>query len=890
MPLPTISLILWSNVVNQKITFGLYLDGQRTAHPENVMGSAIVGPSGFLEILETHLGLLAERPAEASRTVQYRECLEKCDGEDRFYHRSFAADPLGTAATLLKWRDDWVLHGWNGTAADDTPPRIVDMAAVEKLANETVDAGISQRVAAVAKALEHLNPPIDSVCLVDGIELFPSLWQKVLSFFTIQFAADPVPNGSGFLRQMQDALLAAEAGKPYEKLTWQDDGSVLVVRAETRSLAAQWVATSLEDESPALIVCEKDGDQLDAYLSAANLPRQGFKESSAFRPALQVLPLALELLWDPLNVYALVQFVTHSVCPIRRAARQLIAEKVADAPGITGERWEKTLDKIDEKVGEELKAEAREEVATWIGHQRYALADGAPITAVIARVAKLTEFFRKRVGDDDGTRSSAFMAGLSQCKACQHTLAVLLAQGQQMIGARQLQKVVIQSTSNGSANSLWPEQVGAKLSATTPGAVIEPVEKVIWWQMQIPALPGSAPWSNAEINALESAGATLPDASSRLSQTAKTWLRPLLAAQNQLVLVLPPAGSEVHPLWQMVCAVVHDVPVSMLEQSLTDGGKGMTRQPYRPLPMARRWWQLPDDVAVPLRKKESFTSLEKFLFNPYQWLLQYPAKLQPSRLLASGSDLRMMGNLAHGLVERFYLSADALEMDDAAFGTWFDAAFESIVDEEGAHLRMSGRKADLESFRFRLGRAVNALRTHLNAASVTEVLPEEPLEGHFPGGEIGGPTDLLLRTDNGNTAIVDMKWGGRKKYGDKLKNNHHLQLAIYAELQHQSTGQWPSVAYFIFDDARMIAPDNTTFENATVMPSTSGENTAQLYQRFIETWRWRASQVASGEFEVVLAGIPEGEGAEPPLEGLTAEILSEAYNDYRYLAGWGCKS
>jgi hypothetical protein len=459
-----------------------------------------------------------------------------------------------------------------------------------------------------------------------------------------------------------------------------------------------------------------------------------------------------------------------------------------------------------------------------------------------------------------------------------------------MIGARQLQKVVIQSTANGSANPLWPAQVGAKLSATNPAAVIEPVQKVIWWQMQMPVLPGASPWSEAEVRALEAAGAALPDATFLLSRTARAWLRPVLAAQSQLVLVLPPPGSEVHPLWQMICAVVDDVPVSMLEQSLTNGGEAMSRQAYRPLPQAKRWWKLPEDITVALREKESFTSLEKFLFNPYQWLLQYPAKLQSSRLLTSGNDFRLKGLLAHGLVERFYLSPDALRMDDAAFNAWFENAFESIVDEEGAHLRMSGRKADLESFRFRLGRAVNALRGHLNKANVAEVLPEENLAGHFPGGELGGPTDLLLRTENGHTAIVDMKWGGRKKYGEKLKNNQHLQLAIYAELQRQSSGQFPGVAYFIFDDAQMMAPDNTTFEGARVIPAANGENTAQLYQRFLESWHWRARQMEGGAFEVVLEVIPAEDDDEIPVNGLAQETLNEAYNDYRSLAGWGSKS
>ena len=40
----------------QRITFGLYLDGQRGAPPSDSVGEAVVGPLGLLGILETQLG------------------------------------------------------------------------------------------------------------------------------------------------------------------------------------------------------------------------------------------------------------------------------------------------------------------------------------------------------------------------------------------------------------------------------------------------------------------------------------------------------------------------------------------------------------------------------------------------------------------------------------------------------------------------------------------------------------------------------------------------------------------------------------------------------------------------------------------------------------------
>ena len=70
----------------------------------------------------------------AERIVQYQDCLRRFDSEQRFYHRSFAVDALGTAATLLSWCDLWHLHGWStgaGTALAASPSRRMrDMAAL----------------------------------------------------------------------------------------------------------------------------------------------------------------------------------------------------------------------------------------------------------------------------------------------------------------------------------------------------------------------------------------------------------------------------------------------------------------------------------------------------------------------------------------------------------------------------------------------------------------------------------------------------------------------------------------------------------------------------------------------------------------------------------------
>lgn len=874
-------------VAGQLITFGLALDGQRTTQPGNTLGESVVGPLGFLNILETQLGLLALHPSQAERIVQYRDCLAQCDSATRFYHRSFETDPLGTAACLLDWRDQWYVHGWSGGIGNDAPARLRDMTSVEALASASVAPGIGQRLIAVSEQLRIRKADISEVRVVDAIDSFPKRWRAVLAQLPVTVFKLPDGQGRGFLGRLQGALQAAAAGRPSERINWQDDGSVIVVQAETRALAAHWLVPLLDDARPTLLVSGADGARLDATFAAAGRPRQGLKEASAFRPALQILPLALELLWDPLNYYALVQFLTHPICPVPGYARRKLAEKVADAPGIGGAYWQKVLADIETHYGAERFPGVREAIAAWVEHPRFPVADGVPLDAVIVRVEQLADFFRVRLGETDVARQASFHAGFSQSRACLDSLQGLRQQGAERIRPRQLQKLVSQATANGSDNPLWPAEVGAQLAATHPGAAVEPVARVIWWQLAMPQLPGSDPWSAGELRALRAVGVDLPEASARLDQLAEDWLRPALAAREQLILVLPPPGAEVHPLWQMIAAVAKDPQVTKLEGLLANGGEAMAKVTPVPLPPARRWWQLPEDVAVALRDKESFSSLELMLFNPYHWLLRYPAKLRSSRIAKLGGDFRMLGNLAHGLVERFFQHPDALAMSEGEFDGWFAGAFAQIVDEEGALLRTPGRGADLENFRYRLQRSMQALREHIARAGIVGVVPEQELSGHFPGGELGGPADLVMKNAKGEHAIVDMKWSGSKKFPEKLKKNRHLQLAIYAELLRQQGGAWPSVAYYILDRAELFAPDERTFPDAKTVASANGENTAQLWQRFLATWRWRVAQIGAGQFEVVMDDIPATEESSPPEDAMEIETLNAAYNDYRSLAGWG---
>jgi hypothetical protein len=120
-----------------KIRFGLNLDGQRGWHIGNSLNEITVGGGGLLGILEPQLGLISDSVPQSRRVVQYLECLKSYDNPKRFYHRSLEADELGTASTLLSWRDQWHLHGWGGEKPLSSG-RLQDMADIEHVAQGKV--------------------------------------------------------------------------------------------------------------------------------------------------------------------------------------------------------------------------------------------------------------------------------------------------------------------------------------------------------------------------------------------------------------------------------------------------------------------------------------------------------------------------------------------------------------------------------------------------------------------------------------------------------------------------------------------------------------------------------------------------------------------------------
>ena len=410
-----------------KLTFGLQLDDLTLPRIETPLGgSVIAGPRRLLSILETHLGLTGHPDnMDYLRIEQFRQALISMQQKDHqstgklFYARSFEADPFATAAELLSRRDELLLSGWDFSAQPDTPPRLKTLAAIAaifqtKAAAEentfTLSPGFADRFCNVLERMKLQGHPFTHVWLNEPFELLPCHFQRLFSLIH-STAARPtlMPVVSQNKNQKRSGAEQTDLekfqhrimGQTTDKQSLAVDGSLLLLWAKRSTEAAAYLAQLLRLNPgfrPCCLIPEKNRT-LDMALIKEGLPSLGILSASLARPALQILKLAPTFLWQPIDPFKILEFVSLAIKPLPDELATEIARQVAQAPGLQGERWyamtNRYFPELEEKEPPAVVAEQRRQYAFWFERQRYQIDRTVPKREVVQVYDYLREWAYK---------------------------------------------------------------------------------------------------------------------------------------------------------------------------------------------------------------------------------------------------------------------------------------------------------------------------------------------------------------------------------------------------------------------------------------------------------------------------------------------------------------
>lgn len=912
------------------IHFGLHLDGMQPAPPATQAGILTAGPQRLLKELEQQLGLplAAARPGEA--LLAYRSCLEDLDTPSRFYHASFGVDSLGVARTLLRWRAAWYEAGWHGDFKGPVSHRLADLADVERLAQQRVPLCAGQRVQRISAALEQgLRTQIERIVLHDELEALPAVWQSLLKQFDYSIAEGvaPAPRAEPDtdLFKLQEILsnVAARPGTvaaPLRRARLRGDSSLIVLRGVSRDLSAQALGEHLRaidapDET--VLIAEHDGIIVDNALERVGLPRAGFQHYSRFRAVTQVLKLALSLVWKPLGPRALLQFLLHPVGPLPLQVRSALAEAVAAEPGVGGRTWQSALDRIAErereradgdeastqKEAEKRIAALREEVAWWLEGERYAPDEGAPVQVLIERAQRCTSWLVRRSSMLTGSERDLYAAAIAQSEALIDALARLAERGAERVPRLMLERLVDEVTGHSPDPSTFAE-AGRVRATDAPETITRAWDTVIWWDLAPHTQRIDYPWSEAELAELKAEGVALLPVEDVIAQRNRAWTRPVLNARKRLILAVHESDEGRHPLWSRIVSVAEGFNELRVEDALLGGENALAAldvslEPLeqRALPEKRRWWRLPPEVRIPRRESESYSSLQKLVYSPHEWVLQYAARLAPGRAANIAGDALLYGNLAHRLFEAYFERFPDGRLDehsaerDADLRQWLARELPALVEREAAVLDEPGMGVTRERVLATIEHALYALLLHFKQAGIVRVISERPHDVPFETGagtlRLRGSIDLLLEDAHGREIVLDVKWGGAERRGREIAENRALQLAAYAYMRSRETGdRWPPQGYFIVTTGDIIASDTRVFPNAIPFPPDEPLTSRQLWERLGRTYDWRMAQLDAGAIEINAAGTEPEPLFEPPEEGLETDAAPNRYDEFASLLGW----
>jgi len=842
------------------ITFGLSLDARQGPSPDNSFNAPLLGRMGFLSLLETYLGLAQPEVAAAQQVTLYLGQLQQHDHGNRFYSASLRTDSVGTAARLLAWREEWLLGGWQGDAQAGQPARLQDLAAVEATAAAVLPPGEATRLARVEQVLKATGPgPITGVTLVDPLDEFPLLWRRVLACLPAVRVQLPMPQGSGALRALQEKALRVMAGQePPSELPPATDGSVQLVRALTATTAERWLSAHTAAQSAdRLVLAEERGDSLDASLRVSGGVNCGFEEPSALRPALQALGLALEMCWAPLDIHRLLDFLSHPVGPFSRRARARLAAAVAEQPGIGGSAWQAVKTQLGAEDGG---ADLVQAIEFWLEGERWQRQQGAPVQAVLARVGRLQDVLRRRLSGE-AADAATFAPAYRQCTAVFDSLSEMARQGVATLLPRDIEQLLAQATPAGAGNPHAAAQVGCLRSARSAAACIEPADELIWWMPASPVLTRPLPWSPAEVQALQALGVQLRDPAQQLKALSLQWLRPLLAARQRFVLVLPPPGHEVHPLRQLLQLLDPSLESAAIDLEASAAALrhvGLCqRVPDQPLPQVGPQIMLPQGVNLADHQRpQSYTTLNDLFNAPALYALKRLARLKPAATLAAEEDNRLLGILAHRVIEKLFDQPDALRWPDDQALAWFHGQLDELLRTEGAVLLMQGAGMSLQHFQRCCERAITRLLGHLRAAGAVQVQTEVEFTGTLQAQPqpvpLTGKIDLLVTLPGDRQVALDMKWGSERRHAQMLQEGAPLQLALYANLIEQQTGRAPvALGYFILGSGALYISQPGVFPQAQLKQAPTDQTVTHRLDEARATWKWRTGQLADGQIDVV---------------------------------------
>lgn len=794
------------------VEFGWFLDRAPWAFAHPGLNRVRVGRKGFTSLLLTRLGLTRPDTTHADRVGQYLQRLLSIDSKDKWFHSSLAVDPWFTASELLAARDDAVSNGWSGVLPEDAmpganvSPLLQTLAAVEAASGDLSPALADDIRDLPAALLSPLPLGIDHVILQHAESGFPKIWQDIFMLL----------RGRGILVSEK----AVSGAQP----------QLHVLTAETEWEAAENVARWLAcgDNTKTAVVCSDHTSVLDHHLADRGLPRLGVGASSSWRANDQVIPLFFEVIWGPINVRLLAEFLALPGTPVKQRAAGHLLEALKNAPGVGSEVWREALKKIadDEDLGPSWASDLDQ------------LFNSCLIDGDMAPGAVLME------------KAAWLLARLRRLSKVKPELQATAEQLQQIIGllssvpevSRRDVRRIVSSVITPKSSSIVAQEASPWMRLAHLSELSDDVDDVLWWGFKNASVSSGRRWEAHDVATLEKVGIRLPAPEDAAALAIQQSLASATHCRNLVLIEVEQAHGARMEGQGLLEALVSAQPTTNPEDAakpLTERVSVLRSTPDQLVTadglwhFARRSAQL---VAAPqlsptppaaiydvganssLRPDQlSFSQLTKLLGCSFAWVLEKKSNVHSTDAALIPADNTLLGIFSHRVVEVLH---HQLRAENRAIPERDEIhrCIRTVLPQYAAELLLLGQQRRCEAIVGILVESVHTFFRQLSKGGVTlqevDQAFEKDLELVGSHSEyrvsVRGRADAVGIDGDGRQVVIDLKWSNNAKYRrEEVADGTALQLALYqwALNEGADTINDPS-AYYMLKQGSYVSADS----------------------------------------------------------------------------------
>jgi len=877
--MPSIIKLHFNPFFDLDIYFDFSLDQNKSSFNEDY-----VGMNGLLDRLELYLGCKARFSNDNKRVRLYREGISKVSDNNAFYHKSFVADPSGTASELLAWRDELILGGLN-FGETDLPGRVADLARVEKEFTSNsyhAFAGTADRWRKVLEKISNgQNLPALEIEISFPGELRTGFEKSVIhalkkhssvKITECEYDYEKHITGTdlGMLKEKVKQIINDSTGNSQlAKIKFKGDNSIRIFKGadpvELGYFLKEYLNSSGKENKTALT----SGDNLNILsllLESDGQPSPRIDSNPPEDAFLQIVKLIPACIWKPLDIHAFLELLLFPELPFDNFLAKRMARVISKKPGRMSEDWENEKaewqkymlekKKIEDKKVKELIAE----FASWTESKLFNESGEANQQALRHRItelyAKLGHWANRKhavIKEKDNRVAVRYKLLYDICQEIIESVNNLISGDN--IGKLRFQQMVKEALFS-HAYTIKPADIGCIRYAANGFNLADSPGTLIYWNAIKNKAGSRMKWLPEETEWFGKHGISYSDPLLEHKRSFRADMECILRTRDEMTIVIPESskGEEVetgaiYAVLSGLCENLYTVEFHVPE----DAGKikiGLQEKKMLKLPEMKEYWEIKHPALIRPRENESYSSLENLLYYPYAWVLNYHARIAPAITVSMTSDPALMGTLAHRFIELLAKDDAQLQMSETTIKDKLNAIFNDLLEKEGAILLLPERIKDKNYFLYQLEKAIPFFIQQCKENNWKEIRVEQTLEGKLGDIPVKSRADILLKKDN-DKAVVDIKQFQSKKLQNLLETDGDIQLVLYSGLW----AGYPNMArsaYFFVNKCKIMAKNDLAFRQAEIAGDHANDAEArnrETWIKMINTAKFRLEEIASGRIE-----------------------------------------